>query len=116
MDTKPETRQMTRREILQLTTVLGGSTWLTHMFPELARATPVGSYQQASAAPTDPVAAVRAQMAMAPMETLRLSDRLAMLSGPGGNVVVLHGPDGKIVVDSFVEPVWGKLKQTIDSM
>lgn len=116
MDTKPETRQMTRREILQLTTVLGGSTWLTHMFPDLARATTVGTYQQASAAPTDPVAAVRAQMAMAPIETLRLSDRLVMLSGPGGNVAVLHGPDGKIVVDSFVEPVWGKLKQAIDSM
>ena len=39
-----------------------------------------------------------------------------MLSGPGGNVVVLHGPDGKIVVDSFVQPAWPKLKAAIDAL
>ena len=34
-----------------------------------------------------------------------------MLSGPGGNVVVLRGPDGKIVVDTFVQPAWTELKR-----
>jgi glyoxylase-like metal-dependent hydrolase (beta-lactamase superfamily II) len=39
-----------------------------------------------------------------------------MLSGPGGNVVILNGPDGKIVVDSFVQPAWPGLKQVLDSL
>ena len=39
-----------------------------------------------------------------------------MLSGPGGNVVVLHGPDGKFVVDSFVQPAWPRLKSTLDAL
>ena len=34
-----------------------------------------------------------------------------MLSGPGGNVVVLNGPDGKLVVDTFVRPAWPPLKR-----
>jgi cyclase len=69
---------------------------------------------QAANAQTDPVAAMRAQMGAAPIVTTKLADRLQMLSGPGGNVVVLHGPDGKLVVDSFLQPAWTKLKATLD--
>jgi glyoxylase-like metal-dependent hydrolase (beta-lactamase superfamily II) len=58
----------------------------------------------------------RAQMAAAPIETTRLTDRLAMLSGAGGNVIVFHGPDGKIVVDGFVKPAWPKLKAALDAI
>ena len=58
---------------------------------------------------------MRAQMGAAPIETVKLGDSLAMLSGPGGNVVVLSGPDGKIVVDTFVQPAWAVLKQTLDT-
>ena len=39
-----------------------------------------------------------------------------MLSGPGGSVVVLNGPDGKFVVDTFVAPAWPKLKQALDGL
>ena len=39
-----------------------------------------------------------------------------MLAGPGGNVVVLHGPDGKIVVDGFVKPAWPRLKAALDAI
>jgi glyoxylase-like metal-dependent hydrolase (beta-lactamase superfamily II) len=39
-----------------------------------------------------------------------------MLSGPGGNVVVLNGPDGKIVVDTFVQGSWDNLQQRLDAM
>jgi glyoxylase-like metal-dependent hydrolase (beta-lactamase superfamily II) len=39
-----------------------------------------------------------------------------MLSGPGGSVVVLNGPDGKFVVDTFVAPAWAKLKDALDSL
>jgi cyclase len=62
------------------------------------------------------VAAMRAQMAAIPITPTKLADNLTLLSGPGGNVVVLHGADGKIVVDSFVQPVWPKLKSDIDGM
>lgn len=56
---------------------------------------------------------MRNQMGGTPIETLKLTDRLAMLSGPGGNVIVFHGPDGKIVVDGFVKPAWPKLKAAL---
>jgi glyoxylase-like metal-dependent hydrolase (beta-lactamase superfamily II) len=59
---------------------------------------------------------MRAQMGAAPIETTRLADGLVMLSGPGGNVVVLTGRDGKIVVDSFVQPAWPRLKSTLDGI
>ena len=39
-----------------------------------------------------------------------------MLAGPGGNVVVLNGPDGKVVVDTFVQPAWTNLKAALDKM
>lgn len=43
----------------------------------------------------------------------RLTDTLTMLSGPGGNVVVLDGADGKVVVDTFVTPAWTALKDAL---
>jgi glyoxylase-like metal-dependent hydrolase (beta-lactamase superfamily II) len=39
-----------------------------------------------------------------------------MLSGPGGSVVVLNGPDGKFVVDTFVAPAWPRLKKALDGL
>ena len=36
----------------------------------------------------------------------RSAPNLTMLSGPGGNVVVSRGADGKVVVDTFVQPAW----------
>lgn len=68
------------------------------------------------AAATDQLAAARAGMAAAPIQTTRLTDALSMLSGPGGNVVVLNGPDGKVVVDTFVQGAWEKLKQALDAI
>jgi glyoxylase-like metal-dependent hydrolase (beta-lactamase superfamily II) len=64
----------------------------------------------------DPVAQMRAQMGAQPIVSARLSDRLTMLSGPGGNVVVLTGAEGKLVVDSFVQPAFPALKQALDKM
>jgi glyoxylase-like metal-dependent hydrolase (beta-lactamase superfamily II) len=40
-----------------------------------------------------------------------LAENLTLLSGPGGNVVVL-----KIVVDTFLMPAWPKLKETLDGL
>ncbi|HYT68244.1 MAG TPA: MBL fold metallo-hydrolase [Vicinamibacterales bacterium] len=55
----------------------------------------------------------RSQMGAIPIVTTRLTDRVALLTGPGGNVVVLHGPGGIIVVDGFVKPAWPKLKAAL---
>ncbi|HKY22243.1 MAG TPA: MBL fold metallo-hydrolase [Vicinamibacterales bacterium] len=66
--------------------------------------------------PPDPLEQMRATMGALPIETTKLADNLVMLSGPGGNVAVLYGPDGKIVVDTFVQPAWDKLKQSLDGL
>src|SRR5687768_13476189 len=58
----------------------------------------------------------RAAMGQTPIARTALTDRLALLSGPGGNVVVLHGPDGLHLVDNFVRPAWGNLKAALDAI
>lgn len=73
-------------------------------------------FQQASAPSADPVSKMRAQLTATPIESVKLSDHLTMLAGPGGNVVVMHGADGKFVVDGFVTSVWTKLKQVLDGI
>lgn len=100
-----------RRELLTLAAATGGTL--------IARvSTPLAAWAQAQpqAPPTDPVAALRAQMGSVPITTTPLVPGLAMLSGPGGNVVVQAGADGKLAVDSFMQPAWPKLKATIDAM
>lgn len=67
-------------------------------------------------APDPVVEKRRAQMAAAPIETTKLAEGLVMLSGPGGNVVVMSGREGKFVVDSFVLPAWPRLKATLDGL
>jgi cyclase len=57
--------------------------------------------------------AMRAQMGATPISTMKLTERLTLLYGPGGNVVAFHGPDGKVVVDGFVKPAWPKLKAAL---
>lgn len=63
----------------------------------------------------DRAAAFRAQIATAPIQTERLGENLTMLSGPGGNVVVLHGADALVVVDTFVAPAWSKFQESLES-
>lgn len=100
---------ITRRQILQGSVALAGSA----LIPAWV-ARPLGAaLQQATA---DPLAQARAQMGAIPITTVKLSDSLVMLSGPGGNVVVLNGSDGKIVVDTFVLPAWDGLKQALDGL
>ena len=59
--------------------------------------------------------AMRAQLGAAPIQATKLGEKLTLLSGPGGNVVVLHGQQGKVVVDGFVQPAWPKLKEALDA-
>src|ERR671924_1940534 len=99
---------MNRREVLRGGLMLAGSVAFNP--------SDLWSFQVAAPAGQDPVAAARAGMAAAPIQSVQLTDSLTMLAGPGGNVVVLNGPDGKIVVDTFIQGAWSKLKQSLDGL
>src|SRR3954469_14417824 len=80
----------------------------------VARYVPAESLFAQAPAPT--LEAIRAQTGGVPIETTKLAPGLTMLSGPGGNVVVLQGPSGKVVVDGFVKPAWPRLKAALDAL
>lgn len=115
-----DTRLFSRRQVLRTAAAVAGGSLLTGFLTggAVARAAAAaeGLLPQAGAAPADPLAAMRAQMGAAPIVPTKLADNLTLLSGPGGNVVVLNGSDGKIVVDSFVQPAWLRLKQILDGI
>src|SRR3981081_430279 len=109
-------KQTSRREMLRGSATLTGSAFLAHLFPAtLPRASAAGHAQQAPS-PADLLASMRAKFNAVPMETQKLADNVTMFSGPGGAVVVLNGPDGKFVVDTFVAPAWPKLQDALDGL
>jgi len=109
-------KQTSRREMLQDSATLAGSALLAHLFPAtLLRASAAGYAQQAPS-PADLLASMRAKFNAVPIQTQKLADNVTMFDGPGGAVVVLNGPDGKFVVDTFVAPAWPKLKEALDGL
>src|SRR5256885_2874980 len=111
------TRLMTRREALQAVTSVAGGTLLIQLFPRMQAFAASASYaQQVGSPPADPVAAFRAQLGGIPIQTQPLAANINLLSGPGGNVVVLDGNDGKLLVDTFVAPAWPKLKDALNGI
>jgi glyoxylase-like metal-dependent hydrolase (beta-lactamase superfamily II) len=96
---------ITRRQMLARTTAAAGGLLIANH--------PLAAWWQAQ---PDLLAQRRAQSAAIPITTRKLADNLLMLSGPGGNVAVLTGPDGLIVVDTFVQPAWPALKKTLDGL
>src|SRR2546428_1661882 len=70
----------------------------------------------AAAGQQDTVAALRAQLGALPIHAQPLAEPLPLLSGPGGNVVVLRGPDGMVVVDTFVAPAWPKFQESLKGL
>lgn len=100
---------MTRREVLRGLGLLSGGAIVVPAWPEWASAR-----QPAQA--TDQIAAMRAQLGATPITAVELGPNLTMLAGPGGNVVVSRGADGKIVVDTFVQPAWSNLKIALDQL
>src|ERR1700720_4768992 len=109
-------KQTSRREMLRDSATLTGTAFLAHLFPTtLLRASAAGYAQEAPSA-ADLVASMRAKFNAAPIQTQKLADNVTMLSGPGGSVVVLNGPDGKFVVDTFVAPAWPRLKDALDGL
>src|SRR5271155_2437283 len=108
-------KQTSRREMLQGSAILAGSALLEHLFP--ARLLGVSATAHAlPPSPADLLAYMRAWFNTFPMETQKLADNVTMFDGPGGAVVVLNGPDGKFVVDSFVAPAWPRLKEALDGL
>jgi cyclase len=109
-------KQTSRREILRGSATLAGSAFLSHFFPtRLLRASAAG-YAESASSPAVLLASMRAKFNAVPMETQKLADNVTMFDGPGGAVTVLNGPDGKLVVDTFVAPAWPRLKEALDGL
>jgi hypothetical protein len=116
MDFEFSQKQSSRRKMLRDSASLGAGALLAQLFPgSLLRAVRAQG-QQAAAPAADSLAAVRAQIGTVPIQTQKLADNLTLLSGPGGNVVVLNGADGKFVVDTFLAPAWPRLKESLSSL
>jgi glyoxylase-like metal-dependent hydrolase (beta-lactamase superfamily II) len=101
-------KQTSRREMLRSSATLAGSAFLL-------RASAAGDARQTPSA-ADLLAYMRAWFNTFPMETQKLADDVTMFDGPGGAVVVLNGPDGKFMVDSFVAPAWPRLREALDGL
>lgn len=118
MDHQYLLRAASRREMLRAATFLAGggalATLLPRTLPAAAQAPAAAKAQKPAAA--DPVEQMKAQMAGIPLQTLKLRDNIQMLYGPGGNMVVLDGPDGKILVDASFASVAPKVKQALDAI
>lgn len=107
----------TRREMLKSAGYLAGAGLLAGSLPSnLTAAIQSAGGAQTAQSQTDQVAQTRAQMAAVPLQTMKLRDNLTMLYGPGGNMVALNGPDGKVLVDSSFLTVAPKLKQALDNL
>ena len=99
MTLNPTMKFMTRREMLQAAAGLTGGALAARFFPAaIVHAATPGFPQQAPAG--DQVAAMRAQFGGMPIQAQKLTDSITLLSGPGGNVVVLNGADGKLMGDN----------------
>ncbi len=109
-------KKSSRREMLRGSVTLAGTAFLAHLFPPTLLRVSAAGYAQQAPSPADLLASFRAQFNAVPMETQKLADNVTMFDGPGGAVVVLNGPDGKFVVDTFVAPAWPRLKQALDGL
>ena len=84
-----------RRDFLRLAGIGGTALLASGLSPKLMAFSP----QQTTISP-DMVAQMRAAGATAVLKTEKLQDRVYVITGSGGNVAVLDGPDGKVMVDS----------------
>jgi cyclase len=118
VETKFFSKPTTRREMLRTGVTLAGTGVLAGLMPGSLLSPPesraANSQQAASSA--DRLAQMRAQMSAVPLQTTKLRDNIYLLSGPGGNMVVLSGTDGKVLVDSSFAGVAPKIKNAMDGM
>jgi glyoxylase-like metal-dependent hydrolase (beta-lactamase superfamily II) len=115
MESNPTMKFFTRREMLLGAAGLAGGALAARFLPAaMAHAATPGFPQQKS--PADQVAAMRAQFGGTPIQPQKLTDSITLLSGPGGNVVVLNGADGKLLGDTFVQPAWAHLQDALEAI
>lgn len=96
-----------RREFLFRSAIVSGGAAAFSALPEWA---------WAFHAQGDQLAQMRAGMGATPITSQSLAPNLTMLAGPGGNVLVLNGADGKVIVDTFVQPAWSNLEIALDKI
>ena len=84
-----------RRDFLRLAGIGGTALLASGLSSKLMAFSP----QQQTISP-DTVAQMRAAGATAVLKTEKLRDQVYVITGSGGNVAVLDGPDGKVMVDS----------------
>jgi glyoxylase-like metal-dependent hydrolase (beta-lactamase superfamily II) len=116
MSSNGAVKQVTRRELLKSTGILAGGWALSHVFSAPVAGATVGTPQMSPEAAAAAMAQARARFGNIPIESTKLSDNLTLLTGPGGNVVALHGVDGKLVVDTFTQLAWGRTKKAINNL
>ena len=109
-------KQGSRREMLRGSITLAGGGLLAPLFSSTSLCAFASSNVQPAPSAADLLASMRAKFNAAPLQSQKLADDVTMLSGPGGSVVVLNGPDGKFVVDTFVAPAWPRLKEALDEL
>ena len=105
-----------RREILQGAGALASGWALSHIFPEALRGAPPRFAQQVGVTATGALAAARARFGKVPISSSKLSENLTLLTGPGGNVVVLSGKDGKLLVDTFTQLAWERFAKSLNEI
>jgi len=107
----------TRREILKTGGVIFGAGLLAGVIPNRL----IAGQQSTSSGQSmkdlgDKIEQMREQMGKIPLQTLKLRDNVYMLYGPGGNMVALTGPDGKVLVDSSFSTVAPRLKESLAAL
>ncbi len=116
MDSGNFVKRATRREILRGAGALAGGWALSHAFPKTLFGETPRFALPTGAAPIDGVIQARHRFENTPIESVKLSDSLTLLMGPGGNVVVLNGSDGKLIVDTFTQLAWDRFKKALDEI
>ena len=114
MELNPTLKCISRRDLLRGAGAVAGGALAARFFPAALVRAATAFPQEKSAA--EQVAAMRAQFGANPIQSQKLTDSITLLSGPGGNIVVLNGADGKLMVDTFVQPAWPHLKDALDAI
>ena len=83
-----------RRQLLQTGLMTGASTLVAGRLR--------GDVPNDDSDPATLIAKMGEMMSKIPIEVANIADGLDLIKGPGGNIAVLHGPNGLLVVDSQI--------------